>query len=166
MAALVFWGKVPRSEVITRFAWFFRRKPFPMTDPITWTQLVEAAFELHPGELLDEIRPLFRQRIVDPWMTNLEEFEREAKRDRTTSLQRHAKAFLPITDTARSISHWGLWKGSFAPLSASIAPASSKSERTSVPIVSKANWEKCGRNDPCPCGSGKKYKKCCGHPQE
>jgi hypothetical protein len=26
--------------------------------------------------------------------------------------------------------------------------------------------EKIGRNDPCPCGSGKKYKKCCGinHP--
>src|SRR5262249_4507819 len=22
--------------------------------------------------------------------------------------------------------------------------------------------EKTGRNDPCPCGSGKKYKKCCG----
>ncbi|MBP3917871.1 MAG: preprotein translocase subunit SecA [Clostridia bacterium] len=25
-----------------------------------------------------------------------------------------------------------------------------------------ANGEKIGRNDPCPCGSGKKYKKCCG----
>ena len=25
--------------------------------------------------------------------------------------------------------------------------------------------EKVGRNDPCPCGSGKKYKKCHGHPQ-
>jgi len=24
------------------------------------------------------------------------------------------------------------------------------------------NAEKVGRNDPCPCGSGKKYKKCCG----
>lgn len=23
--------------------------------------------------------------------------------------------------------------------------------------------DKIGRNDPCPCGSGKKYKKCCGH---
>lgn len=23
--------------------------------------------------------------------------------------------------------------------------------------------EKIGRNDPCPCGSEKKYKKCCGH---
>jgi len=22
-----------------------------------------------------------------------------------------------------------------------------------------------GRNDPCPCGSGKKYKKCCGFKQ-
>ena len=27
-------------------------------------------------------------------------------------------------------------------------------------IVNKA--PKVGRNDPCPCGSGKKYKKCCG----
>jgi uncharacterized protein len=23
-------------------------------------------------------------------------------------------------------------------------------------------WPKTGRNDPCPCGSGKKYKRCCG----
>jgi uncharacterized protein YecA (UPF0149 family) len=22
--------------------------------------------------------------------------------------------------------------------------------------------QKIGRNDPCPCGSGKKFKKCCG----
>ncbi|MCL6559318.1 MAG: SEC-C domain-containing protein, partial [Firmicutes bacterium] len=25
---------------------------------------------------------------------------------------------------------------------------------------------KIGRNDPCPCGSGKKYKKCCGNKPE
>ena len=25
-----------------------------------------------------------------------------------------------------------------------------------------AGAAKVGRNDPCPCGSGKKYKKCCG----
>ncbi len=31
-----------------------------------------------------------------------------------------------------------------------------------VPIVEHA--PKVGRNDPCPCGSGKKYKKCCGDP--
>ena len=26
----------------------------------------------------------------------------------------------------------------------------------------RKNTKKVGRNDPCPCGSGKKYKKCCG----
>lgn len=31
-----------------------------------------------------------------------------------------------------------------------------------LPIVPVRNETKVGRNDPCPCGSGKKYKKCCG----
>lgn len=30
------------------------------------------------------------------------------------------------------------------------------------PPVRKKESEKVGRNDPCPCGSGKKYKQCCG----
>jgi len=30
-----------------------------------------------------------------------------------------------------------------------------------APQISKPS-PKVGRNDPCPCGSGKKYKKCCG----
>jgi len=29
------------------------------------------------------------------------------------------------------------------------------------PAVRDASGQKVGRNDPCPCGSGKKYKKCC-----
>ena len=37
-------------------------------------------------------------------------------------------------------------------------------EAEEVPVVStyRRTEEKVGRNDPCPCGSGKKYKKCCG----
>ena len=31
-----------------------------------------------------------------------------------------------------------------------------------VQTTVKRNTEKVGRNQPCPCGSGKKYKKCCG----
>ncbi|MBM78373.1 MAG: zinc chelation protein SecC [Crocinitomicaceae bacterium] len=26
----------------------------------------------------------------------------------------------------------------------------------------KRGYEKVGRNSPCPCGSGRKFKKCCG----
>jgi len=35
---------------------------------------------------------------------------------------------------------------------------------TGIPIdkLDDAIFKKVGRNDPCPCGSGKKYKKCCG----
>jgi uncharacterized protein YecA (UPF0149 family) len=32
-------------------------------------------------------------------------------------------------------------------------------ELIDAPVVATV---KVGRNDPCPCGSGKKYKKCCG----
>jgi preprotein translocase subunit SecA len=32
----------------------------------------------------------------------------------------------------------------------------------SAPSPIKRNEPKVGRNDACPCGSGKKYKKCCG----
>ncbi|MEN8179404.1 MAG: YchJ family metal-binding protein [Pseudomonadota bacterium] len=31
-----------------------------------------------------------------------------------------------------------------------------------MPETEVRNQPKVGRNDPCPCGSGKKYKKCCG----
>ncbi len=34
-----------------------------------------------------------------------------------------------------------------------------KEDKTNRTVVNK---EKVGRNDPCPCGSGKKYKNCCG----
>jgi len=39
-------------------------------------------------------------------------------------------------------------------------PPAASDPRFSQPF--KRMEEKVGRNDPCPCGSGKKYKKCCG----
>lgn len=37
-------------------------------------------------------------------------------------------------------------------------------KRLEEPVQQPYVWNnpKIGRNDPCPCGSGKKYKKCCG----
>ena len=36
------------------------------------------------------------------------------------------------------------------------------SEKAKAPKATQAVSNKVGRNDPCPCGSGKKYKNCCG----
>jgi preprotein translocase subunit SecA len=40
--------------------------------------------------------------------------------------------------------------------------AQSGSDDGTVKKEPKKADKKPGRNDPCPCGSGKKYKKCCG----
>jgi len=38
----------------------------------------------------------------------------------------------------------------------------SRGDSGAVPVTVKREGKKVGINDPCPCGSGKKYKKCCG----
>lgn len=40
--------------------------------------------------------------------------------------------------------------------------AAPKEEKRNVPSTYHREMPKIGRNDPCPCGSGKKYKNCCG----
>ena len=49
------------------------------------------------------------------------------------------------------------WNGIFTPEEQKEFYTEQKRSHTIV-----RNGEKIGRNDPCTCGSGKKYKKCCG----
>lgn len=37
-----------------------------------------------------------------------------------------------------------------------------KADQSNAKVIDLATGTKVGRNDPCPCGSGKKFKKCCG----
>ncbi len=41
-----------------------------------------------------------------------------------------------------------------------IGPAAPGGMMRNVPVM-VLKKAKCGRNDPCPCGRGKKFKKCC-----
>ena len=41
-------------------------------------------------------------------------------------------------------------------------PTATSSDGTVTPATIRRQGKKVGRNDPCPCGSGKKYKNCCG----
>ncbi|MDB3958414.1 SEC-C metal-binding domain-containing protein, partial [Opitutales bacterium] len=47
-----------------------------------------------------------------------------------------------------------------APSASAPPPSAPSAPPVATPVVRDA--PKVGRNDPCPCGSGKKYKKCCG----
>ena len=68
-------------------------------------------------------------------------------------------------DTARIMMTFRLRREEDGPQRKAVAKAtatshSDGSEVKRRPVVRKT--QKPGRNDPCPCGSGKKYKKCCG----
>lgn len=41
-----------------------------------------------------------------------------------------------------------------------------RNKRAGAAAPMRREEPKTGRNDPCPCGSGRKYKQCCGHPDK
>ena len=45
---------------------------------------------------------------------------------------------------------------------ATSGPGEEAQEATPAPTSAPSGFEGTGRNDPCPCGSGKKFKKCHG----
>ena len=54
-----------------------------------------------------------------------------------------------------------------APVIEKMKTLAAQKKKAHTPLVSASQGplvvgDKVGRNDPCPCGSGKKYKKCCG----
>ncbi len=55
-----------------------------------------------------------------------------------------------------------LSKNALRPQSGDVAAGESDSQRPAPARPVQHEGPKVGRNDPCPCGSGKKYKKCCG----
>jgi preprotein translocase subunit SecA len=76
-----------------------------------------------------------------------ENTEQYQKRRPTKTVERHSKA-AAFQEQAGNV--------------AAKTRANRNSSNNDVPVTVKRNTPKVGRNDPCPCGSGKKYKNCCG----
>jgi preprotein translocase subunit SecA len=66
------------------------------------------------------------------------------------------------TDTVRFLFGATLQTSTERRQQAVVTGSSSASSEGQKPKPEKRKEPKVGRNDPCPCGSGKKYKKCCG----
>ena len=97
---------------------------------------------------LDGINDSLRQRLEVEEMTEDSEFELDIDLEKLYFNMLDAKA-----DYLYTLPEWD------AILSEEKRAEITKSYRRSKTIVKEP---KIGRNDPCPCGSGKKYKKCCG----
>ncbi len=59
-----------------------------------------------------------------------------------------------------AVTAWADARESRGELPQGLGRAAASAPRPQAPVRTPAG-EKVGRNDPCPCGSGKKYKKCC-----
>ena len=77
-------------------------------------------------------------------------------------VQRVEKVEAPKEKQNLVASHGG--EGEGAPATGGKGNAAGSSKAPAPKKMPVHVGEKIGRNDPCPCGSGKKYKNCCGKP--
>lgn len=75
----------------------------------------------------------------------------------------------PLDDAIGELRQWACYVKPAAPLKvlseSAYADENEENELlewTPRVVKEQAVSQKVGRNEPCPCGSGKKYKKCCG----
>ena len=97
-----------------------------------------------------ELFTLMKERIEDQfvqWLFRLQPVVREAEGELAEAQPRRAPAAMP-SRKARNVNY-------------SYGAAASGGNDAKVETFQR-NQPKVGRNDPCPCGSGKKYKKCHG----
>ena len=120
-----------------------------------WTALVLCSCDLYPEELKTEIERAFADGLVETGDIDMEEVHKELKvgQDRIMARTASHHHHRLIDNAAAHLLKW-------CPEDA--APTDSV-KWSPAPLTSPVRTTpKVGRNDPCPCGSGKKYKKCCG----
>lgn len=121
-------------------------------------------------ELEEEIRECYRKDLIDEFVTGQEE-----------DIRFEAKEVSLVKGIAEKYADFKKWFGESSPFHPDAEQIAIKrlaqeekarkelekwqksQQAKSVPahVVPVSSSAKVGRNDPCPCGSGKKYKKCC-----
>lgn len=128
-------GQLTRTEVVAYHRHLLQDGLERRPAPM-WTALVKCAMNVHPGESLADLREAYEKKWVDDTVVPWEAVDRQAHKSVDAVL-----AYLPrhepgrIEDVGAAMSRWAGFGGAHT-------------------LV--------GRNEPCPCGSGKKFKKCCG----
>jgi hypothetical protein len=163
-------GRLSREDAVERLRRHLRRAIDDRDTPIA-DFLVAALDPFVPIAALHEIREAFALDLIDERLIDLEQIE-EAITEGEPHFQSALESCRPtgIPDTVAEIKKW-----------ASYAPVDEPAEALSFDEDDAADWSpldededddwsqpirntrrRVGRNDPCPCGSGKKFKKCCG----
>jgi len=94
-----------------------------------------------------ELRRAYDDELIEPRYMDPSELDDAEAAPPGRLLERTRARHPPIDDVVEAIVWWGDFTNEQA--------SSTRTEPRTAP-------RKVGRNEPCPCGSGKKYKRCCG----
>ncbi len=174
LAQMVAWESHPRDEVVdwmrTLFLEFVAAGDMPMC-----TAIICEVCKLWPGELMNDIRDAYARNLVDDDIINIQNIEDHYKAGLEAKMLKLVERRTTLTDTVAELSHWSAFQeceptppaptiipspASRPQPSINAAPANPRAEEKVQTIYRET--PRVGRNDPCPCGSGKKFKKCCG----
>jgi hypothetical protein len=161
-------GQMPRAEVIEYYRSLFHGK-LQRTNSFAWDGLVGAVTDLPAPQVLEDVRQAYAEGLVDSSVADLASTERNIVAQKPW---RREKCDL-ITDAIAEMEWWAAFhpeesqpEGLPTPPEAQAPvpppPAPAPSPESYVAPKPFVRQPKIGRNDRCPCGSGKKYKKCCG----
>lgn len=137
-------GDIPVEETRAQFAGWFETL-LPRDTHVVWYGMQAGVALLGFGDLEPLVARAFRQKQVDNTILAFEDFQddlRAARADRDGFFKERGLG--PVEDAVAALEVFDVDEEDFAPP----APAENK-------------FRDVGRNDPCPCGSGKKFKKCC-----
>jgi Protein of unknown function (DUF1186)/SEC-C motif len=159
LVILVLQGQLDRQEVAS-----FLRSAFtdlqPQDQSVIWSGWQGAIAMLALTELESVAKEAFERGFIDELDLSFENFEEDLRRASTGRLEeRQRKEYEPFGDVIEELSHWSGFR-----------PEKARDEEDGwlPPLATPAHnpFRDVGRNDPCPCGSGKKFKKCClGKPE-
>jgi hypothetical protein len=164
-------GHLQRDEAVRRLQQTLR-EALDQKDGEIACYLVSVLTSFGPKEALEDIKEVYERDMMEPFLVSLEEVEQsiaEGEAGVYTELERCMPT--GIEDTIEELRTWASFREKPAkrptpplPTPPPPAPHFTTSEEPIEPetISVLSRGPRSRRNDPCPCGSGKKFKKCCG----
>jgi uncharacterized protein len=165
LAYLTATGRVPRDETE---AYLIRLCDTlqPQRESFVWSGWVLAIALLGLETLSDVVHQAFERGLIDPMVMGYDDFRRDLERtlaDPARMAGFEYDQIGPLEDAVGELSGWYAFSDAAQQDQERWAPSPEDAglafADTPVPFVDP--FKGVGRNDPCPCGSGKKLKKCC-----
>jgi hypothetical protein len=149
---LVINGQMSREELIDYFKSLVREK-LERKPSIIWIDLALFSSYLCAEELYEDIKLACQKGLIENSFFSMEDFDEYLAKGWEKSLEelKSERDYRFIEDTVECMRGYGCFE-----------PERETDFNTLYLPEPHPERRKIGRNEPCPCGSGKKYKKCCG----